>query len=292
MRLILDTDIGDDVDDAFALAYAVRHPEIELLAVTTVLGDVHWRAALALRLLDELGAAGIPVAAGGSGPPGEGQPRPPAWISGDVLLPPGARDPRTDPRPAVELIRDAALAADGPAWLATVGPATNAVVALRRFPELRERLAGVAMSGGRRDPADPHEYNFGSDPAAAAAACNSGLDVRVGDVLVTCQAKLTLDDLPAVRRAPGAGGSLAAMLETYLRRRGRDWTPMYDPASLTLAMGEQFLALDPQALRAEVADGQVRFCASGAATGLRLAASIEAAAFRVDLLSVIGGQAE
>lgn len=292
IRLILDTDIGDDVDDAFALAYAVRHPEIELLAVTTVWGDVRWRAALALRLLDELDAAHVPVAAGWGGPPQGGPPRLPACISGDVLLRPRARDRRTDPRHGVELIRDAALANEGPVWLVTVGPATNAAAALRRYPELRDRLAGVAMMGGRRNPADAREYNFSSDPEAAAAVCDSGLDVRVGDYLVTCQARLTLDDLPALRRAPGVGQSLAAMLETYVRRRGRHWTCMYDPASLTLVLGERFLTLDPQPLRAKATDGHVHFRASDRPTRLRVAAAIDAAAFQADLLGVIGGEAE
>ena len=67
ISLILDTDLGDDVDDVFALAYAVRHPQINLCAVTTVLGDTGWRAALALRLLDELGVNDVPVAAGAPG---------------------------------------------------------------------------------------------------------------------------------------------------------------------------------------------------------------------------------
>ena len=67
ISLILDTDIGDDVDDAFALAFAARHPKIRLCAVTTVLGDTRWRAALALRLLDELGVSDVPVAAGEPG---------------------------------------------------------------------------------------------------------------------------------------------------------------------------------------------------------------------------------
>ncbi len=97
IRLILDTDIGDDVDDAFALAYAVRHPEIELLAVTTVFGDVRWRSALALRLLDELGAAHVPVASGHAGPPGRPPVAEPSLLSGDVLVVSGATDARTDP---------------------------------------------------------------------------------------------------------------------------------------------------------------------------------------------------
>ena len=53
-----------------------------------------------------------------------------------------------------------------PVWLATIGPATNAAAALDRYPELRERLAGIAMMGGRRDPAQPHEHNFGVDGPA------------------------------------------------------------------------------------------------------------------------------
>ena len=45
ISLILDTDLGDDVDDVFALAYAARNPRINLCAVTTVLGNTRWRAA-------------------------------------------------------------------------------------------------------------------------------------------------------------------------------------------------------------------------------------------------------
>jgi len=50
-RIILDTDIGTDVDDALALAFALRHPEIDLAAVTTVSGDTRLRGQIAARLL-------------------------------------------------------------------------------------------------------------------------------------------------------------------------------------------------------------------------------------------------
>ena len=50
-RIILDTDIGTDVDDALALAFAIRHPEIDLAAVTTVSGDTRLRGQIAARLL-------------------------------------------------------------------------------------------------------------------------------------------------------------------------------------------------------------------------------------------------
>ena len=282
ISLILDTDIGDDVDDAFALAFAARHPQIRLCAVTTVLGDTRWRAALTLRLLDELGVGGVPVAAGVPGAGIEGIP-----LSGDVVLPQGHDDPRRDTRSATELMTDAIATAPPPVWLATIGPATNAAALLAERPQALDRLAGFVMMGGRDDPAHPREHNFGLDPNAAAAVCNCGWDVRVGDYLVTSQAQLRRDDLARLRRAPGIGASLGVMLETYLDRRGREWTSMYDPAALTLALGEDSLSLDPTPRFAEVAAGQVRFRIASETSKLRIAAAIDAPAFRRELLDVI-----
>jgi purine nucleosidase/pyrimidine-specific ribonucleoside hydrolase len=282
ISLILDTDLGDDVDDVFALAYAVRNPRINLCAVTTVLGDTRWRAALALRLLDELGVDDVPVAAGAAG--GEVNT---VTLSGDVVVPTGAHDPRCDSRSAVELMADVIASAPRPVWLATIGPATNAAVLLAERPEVVEGLAGIVMMGGRHEPAFPREHNFGTNPTAAADVCNHGGAVLVGDYVVTCQAQLRRDDLPRVQQAPGVGASLATMLETYFDRRERDWTSMYDPAALTLALDETFLTLDPTPMHADVVDGQVRFAPAHEPSNLRLAASIDTDAFHEELLSVI-----
>ena len=251
--------------------------------VTTVLGDTQWRAALALRLLDELGVDDVPVAAGEPNAGIEGIP-----LSGDVVLPLGSDDPRRDPRSATDLMADVVAAAPEPVWLATIGPATNAAALLGERPEALDRLAGIVMMGGRHDPTNPREHNFGADPTAAITVCNSGRRVRVGDYLVTSQARLRRDDLDRVRRAPGIGASLGLMLETYFDRRGRDWTSMYDPAALTLALGEDLLRLGLTPRRAEVVAGQVRFRVASEATQLRIAAAIDAAAFRRELLDVIG----
>ena len=61
---ILDTDIGDDIDDAFALGLALRSPELRLLGITTAYGDTELRARLLDRYLAAVGQADIPVAAG------------------------------------------------------------------------------------------------------------------------------------------------------------------------------------------------------------------------------------
>src|SRR5215472_11943102 len=63
-EVIIDTDIGDDVDDAFALALAVRSPEFEILGVTTTFGDTETRAKIADHFLAEVGRSEIPVLAG------------------------------------------------------------------------------------------------------------------------------------------------------------------------------------------------------------------------------------
>src|SRR6201987_976773 len=67
-KVIIDTDIGDDIDDAFALALALRSPELEILGVTTNFGNTEARAKIADRLLGEAGHPEIPVAAGAPTP--------------------------------------------------------------------------------------------------------------------------------------------------------------------------------------------------------------------------------
>src|SRR5689334_11626140 len=65
--ILLDTDIGGDVDDAFAVALILGSPELELLGVTTVSGDTQARARLAAKMLWEVGLRKIPVASGEPG---------------------------------------------------------------------------------------------------------------------------------------------------------------------------------------------------------------------------------
>jgi purine nucleosidase len=63
-KVIIDTDIGDDIDDAFAVALAMRSPELQILGITTTFGDTEVRARLLDRLLGEVGRQDIPVASG------------------------------------------------------------------------------------------------------------------------------------------------------------------------------------------------------------------------------------
>src|SRR6478672_4775584 len=63
-KIIIDTDIGDDIDDAFAVALALRSPELQILGITTTFRDAGARAKLVDRMLGEVGRPDIPVAVG------------------------------------------------------------------------------------------------------------------------------------------------------------------------------------------------------------------------------------
>ncbi len=63
-KIIIDTDIGDDVDDAFALALALKSPELQLLGISTAFGETEIRAQIADRLMSEVERSGVPVLAG------------------------------------------------------------------------------------------------------------------------------------------------------------------------------------------------------------------------------------
>ena len=171
--LVVDTDIGSDVDDALALALAVRHPDLELRTVTTVSSQPDVRAQLARRLLDVAGATDVEVAAGVSV---AGDDR--NVVGGehlDLLAPPDGA-PATD---AVGLL--AGLGRD--TALATIGQQTNLAAALERDGALARRSAGLTVMGGAFAPVDStagevhgaeRDWNFVLDPRAAAVSLSSG----------------------------------------------------------------------------------------------------------------------
>ena len=156
-RVVLDTDIGTDVDDALALALALASPELELVAVTTVSGDTTLRARIAARLLALAGRTDVPVHAGCAEPLGGTAGF--AWFGheGDGILD-RSRD-AVAPEPAVDALLRLFREQDG-LELVTIGPLTNVAVALERDPGLAGRIARLTAMGGwlrgvrhRRQPA-------------------------------------------------------------------------------------------------------------------------------------------
>jgi inosine-uridine nucleoside N-ribohydrolase len=176
---ILDTDIGDDIDDAFALALVLRSPELQLLGITTEFGDTELRARLLDRYLAAVGRADIPVAAGV------------ATAHSNVFTQAAyarqAPDSKQKHPNAVELLLSQIRAHPGQITLIAIGPLFNVQAAIERDPETFRKLRRVVMMGGsidrgydghngERRPADA-EWNISRDPEGLRALLGTGVPV-------------------------------------------------------------------------------------------------------------------
>lgn len=220
--MVIDTDPG--VDDAIALLVAVASPEIELLAVTTVFGNVPVGQTTenALRILSLAGAAHIPVAAGADRPLVHAQPHRAAHVHGPnglggVQLAPAQRV--VERMPAVRFLADLLHNSDEAVTVCAVGPLTNIALLVATEPAAAARIERLVVMGGAYGAGNvtpTAEFNIWSDPEAAHRVFSSGLPITMVGLDVT---RPTAMDAAAVARvgASGAVGSAAAaMLEHYL----------------------------------------------------------------------------
>ena len=302
--LILDTDIGDDVDDVFALLLAVRDPAYDLLAVTVVYGQVEARARLARHVLDLAGRPDIPVAIGSSaslaGPVNPGD-RGNSMASADGVMPGvGSREwddlgARLDPRPASELIIELVRNATVPPVLAAIGPLTNIAHVLRQAPDIAARVAALVIMGGRLgEGSNVGEHNLNMDPDAASIVLGSTAPIRLGTFDVTRDAVLGHDDVERLRRSDPACQSAGDQLALYLRRRNRPETSMYDPVAMTLAINEDYLRTEMLdiALDVDVPGRKVITrvdAGSPGAVKMQTSIAIDVPAFHAHLMNTITG---
>ena len=219
--VILDVDTG--VDDALAILLAVRHPALDVRAITCTGGNAPLAQVVmnTLRVLDAANAAEIPVAAGAHRPLLEA-PQHAAAIHGsdgmaDLALPPSLRTPQ--PGHAVELLRRTLLDSDEPVTLISLAPLTNIALLLRTHPEVKERIARVVMMGGAVGAGNATaaaEFNVWHDPEAAAIVLSEGLDVLMYGLEPFYRVGVSHDDVHRLSAADDAAPRLAGALLTHL----------------------------------------------------------------------------
>jgi inosine-uridine nucleoside N-ribohydrolase len=167
-KLLLDTDIGTDVDDAVCLAYLLSHPDCELLGITTVTGEAEKRASLASVLCKAAGKE-VPIYPGEDHPL-RGEQRQPIAQQAAVLShwPHQKNFPRGQ---AVGFLAEIIQSHPGEVTLLTIGPLTNIGMLFSAHPEVPGLLAGLVMMGGNFDEAGPEagriEWNVAGDPMAS-----------------------------------------------------------------------------------------------------------------------------
>jgi purine nucleosidase len=167
-KILLDTDIGTDVDDAVALAYLLSHPDCKLLGITTVTGEAEKRASLASVLCKAAGKD-IPIYPGADHPIQGPQRQPIAQQA--AVLPRWPHETDFPKGRAIDFLADTIRAHPGEVTLLTIGPLTNAGILFSTYPDVPELLAGLVMMGGNFDEAGPEagriEWNVAGDPFAS-----------------------------------------------------------------------------------------------------------------------------
>jgi purine nucleosidase len=252
--VILDTDIGDDIDDAFALALVLRSPELHLLGVETAFGDTELRARLVDRYLSAVGRKDVPVMAGVSGP----------QTNHFTQAPYARQSPDKKHGDAIQFLLDQIRVHPGEITLIAIGPLTNVKTAIAKDPATFRKLKRVVIMGGsvyrgyddRRSgnthtPPSP-EWNILCDPAGAQALFAAGVPLFVMPLDST---QIRLEN-PALGAVLAHGSSLTDQLTLLYHQwtGANEWRSptLFDPVAVTYTLRPDLCPATP--LRLEVDD--------------------------------------
>jgi len=237
-RVILDTDIGTDVDDCLALSLVLCSPELQLEGVTCVYGDVALRTRIVLKLLRLRGQAEVPVFAG-VGKPLLGR-RPVYWAGheGKGLLGPDDASLTPSSEHAVDFLVRTVMENPGQIHLIAIGPLTNVALAFLREPRLAPSLAHLTIMGGAiRGPGRfdlPYrEHNIACDPEAAHVVLSSGAPTTLVPLDVTTRVRIRPEGVARIRAAGTPfHEAVAGQVESYPPFGRRGFTHVHDPLAV------------------------------------------------------------
>jgi purine nucleosidase len=290
--VLLDTDVGTDVDDAIAIALTLASPEIDLRAVTIVSGDTQLRGRIAKKLLTLGGRPQVHVAAGVREP--VLRQRNFLWLGHE-----GQRIVNSDEElhlansHAVDLLIDTVLR-ERPHVVA-IGPLSNLAVAIMKEPAVITSVPHLTVMGGllHCDPDMPLlDYNLGSDAEAAMVVLSAGIPTTLVPVDVTCKVFLTAADLARLR---GAGSQLVQMLcdaieiWTPLQRALSSFQPeavafLHDPLTMAVLIEPSLVTFERLRLRPAIVDGNFKLISDPGAPQLEFATAVDAHRFTEFLL--------
>ena len=255
-KIILDCDPGHD--DAIALLLAAHHPEIDLLAITTVAGNqsVDKTTTNALKVCSLANIRDVPVARGMERPlirPARHDPN----IHGESGMDgPNVPEPDIEPvsQHAVDLLIDLLLRSDGDITLVPTGPLTNIAAAIRSEPAILPKIQAISLMGGaiglgNRTP--EAEFNIWADPEAASIVFSCGRTITMSPLEVTHQALATEEVIGRLRSANRSVANFVADLLVFFGGTYRDVfgfpaPPVHDPCAVAAV-------IDPTILHAQKA---------------------------------------
>jgi inosine-uridine nucleoside N-ribohydrolase len=242
-KIIIDTDIGDDIDDAFAVALALRSPELQIVGITTEFGETETRAKLVDRMLGEAGRQDIPVAIGihTDAKTAFGQ-RPYAE---------GGRFAKASHPAAVDFILDQIRKNPGEITLVTIGPLVNVGAIIDRDPQTFKKLKRVVSMGGSIDrgygdpygpPTPPQpEWNILNDVASGKKLFASGVPVYLMPLDST---QLKLDEVGR-EYLFRQGTPITDALVILYHQWGQQTPTLYDPMTIAFIDDPKLCPVQP-----------------------------------------------
>jgi purine nucleosidase len=255
-KIIIDTDIGDDVDDAFAVALALRSPELQILGFSTVFGDTEVRVKLLDRLLGEGGRQDIPVL--------KGSPTDAKTSLNQRRYAEGGHFARATHPDAVPFILDQIRRYPGQITLVCIGPLVNVGALIDKDSATFRKLKRVVLMGGSIDRgygdlgySKPHgpdaEWNIKNDPRSAQKLLASGVPVFFMPLDST---QLKLDEY---KRAVlfQAGNPLTDALTLLYHEWGQETPTLYDPMTIAFIVNPRLCPVKAMRVRVD-AEGFTR----------------------------------
>lgn len=246
--VILDTDIGDDIDDTWALGLLLRCPELDIKLVVGDYGRPNYRARLLGKLLQAMGRSDIPIGIGIEVPGVGGAESQGPWLDGYDLN----KYPGKVHQDGVQALIDTIRASPEPITVIAIGPLSNIAEALTRDPKIAERARFVGMHGSLRMGYDggtniAAEWNVKCAPAACQKAFAAPWEVRITPLDTCGIVRLEGPDFARVRSSPDPIARV--ILENYRVWAGRrtDLAPkdietrsstLFDCVAIYLAMSD------------------------------------------------------
>ncbi|MCY4371592.1 MAG: nucleoside hydrolase [bacterium] len=249
VRMIIDTDTASD--DAVALAMALRHPGVRVLAITTVAGNCSVEQATRNALFTtELCESDVPVHQGAAGPllvPASFA----TWFHGQDGLGDQGYPPPLRRREATDAITAlvATIRANPGCTVVTLGPLTNVVMALRQAPDLVDCVERCVVMGGTVNAVGnvtpAAEFNLWFDPHAARAVFSSGLPIELAPwEICRGDAGLNRAEQEALRGLNTPLGHFfvdcnSTAMEAARRQSGTERMELPDPAAMAIALDKE-----------------------------------------------------
>ena len=249
--VIFDTDIGDDIDDALALALALQSPELDVRLVTTVADDVDSRTRLAWKELGLFGRQDIPLATGAPEPLLD--PRLPDKAAQFGILTAADAPPASAHARAADRIIEVLMGSRVKMTLIPVGPLTNIALALREEPRIKDKVERIVLMGGAYYPAR-REYNIYRDRIAAQIVFRSGIPIIGVGLDVTEKCKLEGADLERLKNANNPATQFLYRLIQLWQKDNPDRLPtLHDPLAVGTALRPSLVETQTGSVQVEIA---------------------------------------